>query len=74
MQLNTMATDSVKRLFRNSAPPTITSVGVMKLYLTNFTETPTSSITPQKQERKACNGWGKQTEMKKEERKKKKAA
>jgi len=32
MQLNTMATDSVKHFYRNSAPPATISVGVMKLY------------------------------------------
>lgn len=32
MQLHTMATDSVKDLYRNSAPPTLISVGVMKPY------------------------------------------
>lgn len=31
MQLNTMATNSVKHLYRNSAPPTLISVGVIKL-------------------------------------------
>lgn len=63
MQLNTMATDSVKHLYRKSAPATRISVGVMKLLLLTSVRLPL-----QKQERKTCNGQGRQTVKKKKKK------
>lgn len=48
MQLDTKATDSVKCLYRNSAPPTIICVGVMKLYLVALLKLQLHPYTPTK--------------------------